>query len=194
MKTIPDKLFWRALAAGLGLLFLLSLGWFGFQALAGGAEPWQAAANLLLLSLPLGLLCGSLALLAAAARQHSRTGRLGARLSAWVRRLPRAAGGLIAGFIALFSLDVFSEGGDLGQMLLALLLHSSPALGLALALALAWRWPWVGLALFGAAALWILGISLGRGWLILGNLLTFVLPLAAIAGLFAADWRWNRRA
>ena len=61
---------------------------------------------------------------------------------------PRTAAVLFTLLIGVLGLDVFSAGGSLGQMLLAFLMHSIPALIFAAAVAAAWRWEWVGTLLF----------------------------------------------
>ena len=59
-------------------------------------------------------------------------------------------------FSSLFGLDVFSEGCDFFQTIIALLLHLVPTFIVVIALVIAWRWEWVGAILFVALALFYL--------------------------------------
>lgn len=51
-------------------------------------------------------------------------------------------------FLGLFALDIFGEGYDLGETLIALFMHLIPSLLLLLALLIAWRWRVIGGILF----------------------------------------------
>jgi hypothetical protein len=68
--------------------------------------------------------------------------------------------------------------------------HNLPSIVLILLLVFAWRRPLVGFIAFLLAGLFFLRfVILGRE---LGHFLLFSGPLLLIAGLFYADWRWNR--
>lgn len=68
------------------------------------------------------------------------------RLVYWT---PRIMGIPFAAFISLFALDVFEDGFQGFQTILALLIHLLPTTGLVvLALIISWRWEWVGALLF----------------------------------------------
>jgi len=62
----------------------------------------------------------------------------------FLRWTPRALCAALAVFLALFALDVFSEGLGLVGTIVALTIHLVPALGALVVLAVAWRWPLVG--------------------------------------------------
>lgn len=68
----------------------------------------------------------------------------------------RALGVFWVLFISLFALDVFGQGGTLGQLLLGLFIHLLPALLLLGLLAMAWispRWGSAAYFLFGIASI-----------------------------------------
>ena len=72
---------------------------------------------------------------------------------------------LLAIFISLFALDVFGEGYDFWQTLLALFMHLLPTFTVLLALAIAWRWERIGGILFiGLGACYIIGFSGRFNW------------------------------
>jgi len=58
--------------------------------------------------------------------------------------LPRVLAILIIAFITLFSLDVFSPGGNIWLEILGFLIHSIPSLLLIIILIVAWKWPKIG--------------------------------------------------
>lgn len=76
--------------------------------------------------------------------------------------LPRGLACLTAGFLLLFSLDVFGEGYGFWQTILAFVMHSIPVFVLVIAIALAWRWPLVGAIIFIAGAILFLSMSHGK--------------------------------
>jgi len=61
---------------------------------------------------------------------------------------PRVLTIAFAIFLALFALDVFSEGYTGWRLLLALVMHLKWPATVAAVLVLAWRWEWVGTVLF----------------------------------------------
>jgi len=98
---------------------------------------------------------------------------------------PRILGILVALFIGIFALDVFTEGRSPGETLVALVMHLLPTLALLATVALAWRWEWIG----------------GAGFLILAALYTLTTlehptwipiiagPLVVVGMLFGLAWR-----
>ncbi|MFM8319794.1 MAG: hypothetical protein ACKOC5_02680 [Chloroflexota bacterium] len=178
------------LFGGLGALFVLSQVGLNRGNLVEPAPVWMLMVNILLLSVPLALLYGSIALLVIAKRQL-RAGALDGRLAKWVYWAPRVAGILIILFVSLFALDSFEQGRSLWHMLGAFAMHMLPSLGLATCLALAWRREWLGFWAFllAAAGFFVLTVSGGRSMYLPGNLLLFVGPLLAIALLFRLNWR-----
>jgi hypothetical protein len=104
------------------------------------------------------------------------------RLLLWT---PRVLGILVALFIGIFALDVFTEGRPLGETLVALVMHLLPSLVLLAAVTLAWRWEWVGGAVFLIlATLYTLTTLDHPTWIpvIAG-------PLAVVGALFGLAWR-----
>lgn len=194
MNTNPSPLSLKVIWAVLAVLFLASLGWLSYGNYAAGSEPWQMVASTVILSIPLGLLYFSIGLLATAREEKRSQGRLGERLAKTIYRVPRFGGILICLFVGLFALDVFTAGPSFWQMLGAFLIHALPALGIAVLLALAWRRPLIGCLAFAAAAFYFMRFMLGSPLQGIGIGLIFSGPLAAIALLFWADWRWVSRA
>ncbi|MEJ5369207.1 MAG: hypothetical protein WHT08_12860 [Bryobacteraceae bacterium] len=106
----------------------------------------------------------------------------------WLVWAPRILLILFACSLSVFALDVFVEGRPWGEMLLAFLVHLTPAWLVLLVLILAWRWPWIGAAgcvlLAVTYALWARGHG---SWI-----LVISGPLLVIAGLFFWSWRAAR--
>ncbi len=191
MRTNTASTFNGLVIGGLGLLFVLSVAWLNYGNLATGATPWELLVNTLLLSVPLGLLYGSLCLLIFTTRQR-RQGRIDPRLAGWLYWLPRVGGILITLFVSLFALDVFSEPGSFWQLVGGFLMHLLPAFLVGAVVILAWRREWLGFWVFLAAAAFFFFISvLNGGWYALGNMLLFVAPLTVIALLYRANWEWR---
>ena len=99
---------------------------------------------------------------------------------------PRVLCIIFAIFLSLFALDVFNEGYNFGETILALLIHLIPTYLVVISLAIAWRWEWVGSILFIALALVYLASSGGGSWVIFG-------PLFLIAILFLVNWMYRAR-
>ena len=100
--------------------------------------------------------------------------------------MPRILGILFAMFISIFALDVFGEGYNFWETLVALLIHLIPTGIIVIALAIAWRWEWVGALLFA---------GLGAGYVIMAwgrfEWTTYLLiagPLFLIGALFLVNW------
>ena len=103
------------------------------------------------------------------------------RLLYW---LPRVLTILFALFISIFALDVFGEGYNFWETLIALFMHLVPTFIVIIALLIAWRWERIGAALFIALALLFMLMSRGEGWIIAG-------PLLVLGVLFLFDWQVN---
>ena len=186
----PLKIPWF-LVLILVLLFILSLAWFSYDNYRAGSVPWQIASSAILLSIPLGLTNFSIGVLVMAVRQKRSQGEISGRLAKFIYWTPRFAGILITMFVALFALDVFSEGASFWEMLGGFLIHASPAIAMAILLAFAWRWEQVGFYAFLLAAIYFLRFML---WNPLQNIpifLIFSLPMLVIALLFLANWQWR---
>jgi len=63
----------------------------------------------------------------------------------WAPRVLGIGAGL---FLAIFALDVFSEGYRFGELLVALFMHLIPSLVIIIVVAIAWRWERLGGGLF----------------------------------------------
>ncbi len=105
------------------------------------------------------------------------------RLLFWT---PRVLCILLAMFLIVFALDVFSEGYGFWQTIGALLLHLVPACIVVIVLVIAWRREWVGAILFIALALFYLVWSWGRfhwsAYLVISG------PLILLGVLFLVNW------
>ena len=104
---------------------------------------------------------------------------------------PRVLTLLFAGFLTLFSFDVFGEGYGFWGTVLAFLMHSIPTGIVLVVLALSWRWEWTGAVLFVALGLTYACFAVSRGhpeWtaIISG-------PLLLIAGLFLLNWLYRKQ-
>ena len=100
----------------------------------------------------------------------------------WLYWLPRVLSILFALFISLLALDVFGEGYNFWETLVALFMHLIPTFILVAVLAIAWRWERVGAALFLALAIIYLVLTDGR-------MLTIPIPLIIFSLLFLVSWR-----
>lgn len=174
----------------LAVLFVLSVGWLTYGNIRAGSEAWQLVLSTILISIPIGLFYSSIGLLVAAGLQRRARGKIDERLAKIIYRAPRIAGVVIVVFVGLFSLDVFEEGYSLWEMLGGFIMHSLPAIAMAVTLALAWRRPWIGFLAFAAAALFFMRFVLGSPLESAGNVLLFSGPMAVIAMLFWANWKW----
>lgn len=182
----------RYLLAILVFLFVLSLAALIYPELAAGGATvqwWMLLLNLLLLSIPLILLYGSIYVLTIAWREHTTLGQINPRLAKIIYWAPRLAAIAIILFISLFSLDVFETPGSALELLGGLLIHNLPSLVMLAVLIVAWKWPAVGFVAFLALGVLFI-LFFVRSIDALPNLLIFVLPILLIAGLFYADWRW----
>ena len=145
--------------------------------------------NMLILSIPLILLYGSIYMVAAAWREHALSGQVEPRLAKIIHWAPRIAAILIIGFMSLFSLDVFETQAPPLELLGGFLIHNIPSIAMIVLLFFAWKRPVVGFVaflIFGA----LFAIFFVRDFYALSNLLLFVLPILLIACLFYIDWKW----
>ena len=105
---------------------------------------------------------------------------------------PRALCIAYALFLAVFSLDVFSEGRGFWQTLLALVMHNIPSALIVVILVVAWRREWIGTVLFAAAGLsyvmWTMQHVNLSGEVKLLWILTIAGPVFVIAALFLVNW------
>ena len=187
MKATRSPYLLKISTAVLILLFVISLASLTYGNYRAGSGPADLATSALLLSIPLGLLYFSIGLLVLAVEQHRALGQVSSRLNAFLYWTPRVAGILITLFVAMFSLDVFSEPGSFWMQLGGFLIHSLPAIAMGILLALAWRRPVVGFVAFLLAAIFFLRFVAGSFSIVL----LFSGPMAVIAALFWANWRWH---
>ena len=156
---------------------------------AGAVEWWKVLLNILILSIPLVLLYGSVYVLVTAWREHTTLGLVNPPLAKIIHWAPRLAAILIIFFISLFSLDVFEMGGTPLELLGGFLMHNIPSIGMLVLLVFAWKRPAVGFVAFLIAGT-LFAVFFVRDFYALPNLLIFVLPVLLIACLFYADWKW----
>lgn len=174
------------------VLFVLTLAALNYANWA--AEPgfmlwWMLLLNILILSIPLVLLYGSIYVLLMGWHERSTLGKVSPRLAKIIHWAPRVAALLIIFFVGLFSLDVFGTGAPPLDVLIGFLMHNLPSIVMLVLLIFAWKRPVVGFVAFlivGAA----FAAVFVRDIYALPNLLLFVLPILLIASLFYADWQW----
>jgi hypothetical protein len=182
----------RTLLVILAVLYALTIAVFSYANWAAGPEFmkwWMMLLNILILSIPLVLLYGSIYVLVVAWREHNTLGQVSPRLAKIIHWAPRVAAILIIFFVALFSLDVFEMQAAPLELLGGFLMHNIPSIGMLVLLIFAWRRPAVGFVAFLAAAV-LFAIFFVRGIYSLPNLLLFVFPILLVALLFYADWKW----
>jgi hypothetical protein len=173
-------------------LYVLSIAGFSYANWA--AEPqlmewWMILTNIVVLSIPLVLLYGSIYVLLIAWREHASLGQISSRLAMIIHWVPRVAAIVIILFVGLFSLDVFEIKASPLELLGGFLMHNIPSIVMLVLLIFAWKRPAVGfVGFFIAAALF--AIFFVRDIYALPNLLLFVFPILLVAGLFYADWKW----
>lgn len=186
------SLFNRILLLVLIALYVLTIGALNYAnwvADPGFTQWWMTLLNILLLSIPLVLLYGSIYVLIVGWREHSTLGKVNPRLANIIHWAPRVAAILIIFFVGLFSLDVFEMEATPLELLGGFLIHNIPSIAMLVLLIFAWKRPVVGFAAFliVAAAFTFFFV---QDIYALPNLLLFVLPILLIAGLFYADWQW----
>ena len=103
---------------------------------------------------------------------------------------PRILCILFAGFLTIFSLDIFEEAHGFRDIAIGLLMHNLPVLGLVVVLIITWKWEWVGGVLFPALGVLYLVFFWGKfGWqayvMISG-------PLFLVGILFIIGWIYRK--
>ena len=191
METHNSR-FQRNLSIILVLLFVVTLAALNYANWA--AEPgflqWRMLLlNILILSIPLVLLYGSIYVLLTGWHERSSLGKVSPRLGKIIHWAPRVGALLIIFFVGLFSLDVFGTGAPPLEVLAGFLIHNLPSIAMLLLLIFAWKRPVVGFVAFLIAAV-AFAVLFVRDIYALPNLLLFVLPILLIASLFYADWQW----
>jgi len=174
------------------VLYVLSIAAFSYANWA--ADPtfmqwWMTLLNMLILSIPLVLLYGSIYVLVRAWREHTTLGQVTPRLAKIIHWAPRIASIMIIFFTSLFSLDVFEAQASPLELLGGFLIHNIPSIVLLVLLIFAWKRPAVGFVAFLVAGA-LFAIFFVRDIYALPNLLLFVFPILLVAGLFYVDWKW----
>jgi hypothetical protein len=174
------------------LLYLLTMAVLVYPMLAsepGLTEWWMIPLNILILSIPLVLLYGSIYILVRGWHERATLGSIPPNLAKIIHWTPRVAAIMIIFFMSLFSLDVFGEGASPLEVLGAFLMHNIPSFVMILFLVFAWKRPVVGFVVFLVAAI-AFTVFFVRDFYAIPNLLLFVFPILLIASLFYADWKW----
>lgn len=184
--------FHRILLIVLSVLFALTLAALNYGNWA--AEPdfvqwWMLLLSILILSIPLLLLYGSIYVLLMGWHERYTLGKISPRLAKIIHWAPRVAALLIIFFVGLFSLDVFGTGAPPLDVLVGFLMHNLPSIAMLVLLIFAWKRPVVGFVAFLIVAV-AFAVLFVRDLYALPNLLLFVLPILLIASLFYADWQW----
>ncbi|MBU0671216.1 MAG: hypothetical protein ABH835_03700 [Patescibacteria group bacterium] len=104
-------------------------------------------------------------------------------LGKFIYWLPRILGIIFIAFIALFALDVFSEGYIWYETIWALLMHLVPNFILLALLVLAWKWEDLGGLLFIATGMLFMVGTYGRGAYDWGSLIVAG-PVMLVGALF----------
>ncbi len=191
MNTLLSN-FRRNLVVAMVVLFLLTQALIFYPELvsdSGQPEWWMVLLNMLLISIPLTLLYGSLYMVILAWREHALSGQVEPRLAKFIHWAARVAVMVIGGFLSLFSFDVFEMKAPPLELLGGFLMHNIPTIVLLLLLVFAWKRPAVGFVAFLIAGA-LFALFFVRDLYALPNLLLFVLPLLLIAALFYIDWKW----
>ncbi len=152
-------------------------------------EWWMIPVNILIISIPLVLLYGSIYVLVRGWHERSTVGAVSPRLAKIIHWAPRVAAIMIIFFISLFSLDVFGMRASPLEVLGAFLMHNIPSIIMIIFLVFAWKRPVVGFVVFLIAGV-AFAVFFVRDFYALQNLLLFVFPILLIASLFYADWKW----
>ena len=99
---------------------------------------------------------------------------------------PRVMVMLFAVFVSLFALDVFTEGYNFRETMIALIMHLIPTAVILIVLAIAWRWEWLGGILFiGFGVLYIVTSWDRVDWT---AYLMISGPLFLVGTLFLFNW------
>ncbi|MFC1635869.1 hypothetical protein ACFL5Z_13605 [Planctomycetota bacterium] len=111
------------------------------------------------------------------------------RLLFWTPRILCIA---FAVFVSLFALDVFGEGYNFFETILAFLIHLIPTGIILIALAVSWRWEWMGAITFIALGIVYIMIFRDRefGW---STYLIISGPLFLLGVLFLINWLCHKQ-
>jgi hypothetical protein len=191
-KTFLSHSSTKLIYAGCILLYLLSMSYFiFFNKVDRGPALIIFVINLLLISIPLIIVFGTLAVILLALQQRKTTGQLSDRMARLVYLIPRITGIIIAVFISLFALDVFDMDGTIWQKIVGFIIHAAPSLIFGLVMFFAWVRPLAGAIVFGLGALYFLFYFVMENEFGFSNFLIFAFPLAIISVLFYINWKWK---
>jgi hypothetical protein len=174
------------------VLYLLTVAAFVYAEWSSNPQDVQwsmVLLNILILSIPLVLLYGSIYVLVVAWREHAALGQVNPRLAKIIHWAPRIAAIAIIFFVSLFSFDVFEMQASPLELLGAFLIHNIPSIAMIVLLLFAWKRPAVGFVAFLIAAL-LFALIFVRSIDSLPSLILFVFPILLVAFLFYADWKW----
>ena len=180
------------LAAVLVLLFGLSLTFVNTNDYTPDTKPVEIVLSVILQVIPITLLYISIGVLVMADRQRRSQGQISKRLAKLIYWIPRIAGIFISLFVAMFALDVLGMEGSVWEKIGAFLIHAAPAIAMGIVLAVAWRQDKVGFWAFLIAAIFFLRFWVGDPLEQFGMVLLFSGPMAVIAMMFWANWKWKK--
>ncbi|MFH0882034.1 MAG: hypothetical protein V2A56_03535 [bacterium] len=103
---------------------------------------------------------------------------------------PRVFTIVFALFLIIFSFDVFEHSANVGQLLLALLIHNIPTILILLIVYFSWRREWIAGILLPLLGLIHLVWGFGK-FPFLAYLLTEG-PLYVVGALYLLNWRWRK--
>lgn len=112
---------------------------------------------------------------------------------------PRILSIIFLFFLALMSLDVFSENLSTSETILALFMHNIPAIILLIVLLISWKYEIVGAIAYVLAGLVYIGlilynIAIGQSeWYLLSWTIQIAVPVFLIAYLFFLNWKIKKK-
>jgi hypothetical protein len=96
---------------------------------------------------------------------------------------------LLAAFLSLLSLDVFTEETSFWEEILALVIHLVPTYIVVIVLLIAWKWEWVGALAFIGLAIFYVVMSGGRqhwsAYAVISG------TLVVIGVMFGVNWKFR---
>lgn len=118
-------------------------------------------------------------------------------ISKFVFWTPRILSIIFIAFLALMSLDVFTEGASFWQILVGLLMHNIPVFILLAVLLVSWKYEIVGGIVFILAGLLYIFFAVARNIDNLGMALSWSIQISGtafvIGGFFLANWIKKKR-
>ncbi|NQU06074.1 MAG: hypothetical protein HQ568_08275 [Calditrichaeota bacterium] len=102
---------------------------------------------------------------------------------------PRVLCILYAAFISLFALDVFEDGFNGLETLIALAMHMIPTAFIVIVIIVTWRWEWVGGILFNGLAVFYIVWAWGK--FPLATYIAISGPMFLAGILFLINWKYR---